>query len=269
MLIDVSSCIGCKACMTACKANHAIPFGEHMGHEYYRIHPLEVEKGQYPYVIRNMTPILCMQCEEAPCTEVCPISGALYRRPDGVILVDGQKCTGCKQCVAVCPYDAIYYCDDREVVDKCDFCVENIDQGSQPECVAACPCDAMVVGDVDDAESEISLLINELDARPLGLETQTRLSVYYTRHAARLKGTVREKHSGIPIAGVAVRITCLGEGITETTRTDSGGVFFFWSLKADLRYVLTIEDDCCAPISMDVDLQSEYLDIGSISVMKR
>ena len=74
--------------MSACKAAHDIPVGEYDGREYYRIWPAEVEKGTYPYVIRDMTPWLCMQCNDPPCVSVCPVPGAIYRRGDGIILVD-------------------------------------------------------------------------------------------------------------------------------------------------------------------------------------
>ncbi|GAG78243.1 unnamed protein product, partial [marine sediment metagenome] len=129
MVIDLRCCTGCKVCMTACKGNHNIPFGEHEGREYYRIWPVEVELGAYPYVIRNMTPWLCMQCEEPPCMDACPIPGAIYRRGDGIVLIDEGKCNGCKLCIPACPYDALYFREDIGVVDKCTFCVENIDEG--------------------------------------------------------------------------------------------------------------------------------------------
>ena len=99
MLIDLKSCIGCKSCMIACKCNNDIPVSEYEGREYYRIWPMEVELGKYPYVVRNMTPLLCMQCEDPPCVDVCPIPEALYKRKDGIILVDEDKCDGCRLCI--------------------------------------------------------------------------------------------------------------------------------------------------------------------------
>ena len=81
--------------MMVCKANHGIPVGEYAGREYYRIWPMEVELGKYPYVVRNLTPLLCMQCETPPCVVVCQIPGAIYRREDGIVLIDEKKCNGC------------------------------------------------------------------------------------------------------------------------------------------------------------------------------
>jgi tetrathionate reductase subunit B len=142
--------------MVACKTEHQIPTGKHAGHEYYRISVLEYEKGKYPTVTRVFAPVLCMQCEVAPCMDVCPISGAIYRRQDGIVVVNQNKCNGCKLCMNVCPYDALYFNEEVRGVDKCDFCVDRLDQGLEPACVATCMGRAMVFGDLDDPQSEVS-----------------------------------------------------------------------------------------------------------------
>ena len=166
MVIDLALCMRCRACMVACKTEHQIPTGKHNGHEYYRISALEYEKGTYPSVKRVYSPILCMQCEVAPCIDVCPIPGALYRREDGIVAVDKDKCNGCKLCVQVCPYDGFYLDEERHVVDKCDFCAERLDQGLEPACIATCQNSAMVFGDLDDPDSEVSRLVRRSDVKP-------------------------------------------------------------------------------------------------------
>lgn len=151
--------------MVACKTEHKISPGKHGGHEYYRISVLEYEEGNYPKVKRVFAPILCMQCEPVPCIDVCPIQSAIYRREDGIVVVDRNKCDGCKRCMQVCPYNALYFDEEKHVVDKCDFCVDRIIQGLEPACVATCMGKALVFGDLDDPESEVSKLVERNDVK--------------------------------------------------------------------------------------------------------
>ena len=266
MLIDLKACSGCKACMTACKANHNIPVGEHEGREYYRIWPVEVESGTYPYVIRNMTPLLCMQCEGPPCVDACPILGALYRRDDGIVLIDEEKCDGCKLCLPACPYGALYFREDKRVVDKCTFCFENIDGGLPPECVKTCPSEAMFFGDLENPESQVSKLITAWDARPLQLERGTKPSVYYTAHAARLRGTIESQKTGYPVRGATVTLKCRDEEESSSTSTDSNGVFFFWDLKIRGKYFVSIEADGFSHRTLELYLDEEYTDLRKILI---
>lgn len=266
MLIDLKSCIGCKACMTACKGNHDIPFGEHDGREYYRIWPLEVELGVYPYTIRNMTPMLCMHCQDPPCQEVCPIPGAIYQRHDGIVLIDEERCNACKLCIPACPYGALYFRDDKGAVDKCTFCVEGVDNGLEPECVKACPTDAMFFGDLSDPESHISKLIRGWDARPLYPEHGTNPAVYYTAHAGRLKGTIENKKRGCAVPGATVTVLCAEKDESQSTCAGSDGCFFFWDLKVREQYSVRIEADGFVPSTRELYLDKEYTDLGKIVI---
>ena len=99
MIIDLKRCVGCKACTVACKAeNHTPP-----GVAYNVV--LEEESGTYPYNKKVFIPRPCMQCERSSCTMVCPVS-ATYHREDGIVVVDYDKCIGCRYCIASCPYGA-------------------------------------------------------------------------------------------------------------------------------------------------------------------
>jgi Fe-S-cluster-containing dehydrogenase component len=264
MVIDLKSCSGCKACMTACKANHDIPFGEHEGREYYRIWPLEIELGAYPYVIRNMTPMLCMQCQDPPCVDACPVPGAIYRREDGIVLVDQEKCDGCKLCLAACPYGALYSRADKGVVDKCTFCFEGLAEGFKPECVKACTADAMFFGDLDDAESPLSKLIKEWNAQPFEPEHGTKPSVFYRGRASRLRGTVESKKTGHAIRGAAVTAAPVEGGASKFAITDADGIFFFWDLEGRRKYSLSIEANGFSPHTLELYLDEEYRDLGRI-----
>ena len=163
MVIDLARCTRCRACMVACKTEHGIPPG---GQGYHRMSVLEYETGNYPSVKRVFAPILCMHCETAPCIDVCPIPGAMYRREDGIVAVDRDTCDGCKRCMVVCPYDALYFDEETRVVDKCDFCADRLDHGLEPACVATCMGEAIVFGDLDDPESVASRLVKGNGAQP-------------------------------------------------------------------------------------------------------
>ena len=209
MLIDLKRCIGCYSCMMACKQEHFLP----PGINWTRI--LTSESGQYPRVRRQSYPILCNHCEEAPCVEVCP-TGATIQREDGIVLVEADKCVGCRACIISCPYQqrALYedkgeghfpgqgltvlevvgkelYPHQAGTVVKCNFCVERIDEGMKrglkpgvdreatPACVLNCPVKARIFGDLEDPESKISIMIIQKKAWRLQEHLGTEPSVYY------------------------------------------------------------------------------------------
>ena len=186
MVINLSQCMRCRACMVACKIEHRIPTGTHGGHEYFRIRSLAYENGEYPDVTRIFSPVLCMHCRNAPCMDVCPVPGALSRGDNGMVVIDPNKCDGCRRCMEVCPYHALYFDEKHHVVDKCDFCVDRVEEGLKPACVSACMGRAMVFGDLDDPDSEISTFLEDPNVVPADLlwpgyfDKTFRPSVFYT-----------------------------------------------------------------------------------------
>lgn len=99
MVIDTRKCVGCNACTIACVVENKLPPGV-----VYRP-VLDEEIGEYPHVTRRFLPRPCMQCDNPPCTPVCPVN-ATYKRPDGIIAVDYERCIGCRYCITACPYNA-------------------------------------------------------------------------------------------------------------------------------------------------------------------
>ena len=209
MVIDLQRCIGCYACMVACKQEHFLPPGVFWG----RV--LISESGKSPTVTKLMYPVLCNHCEEAICEKVCP-TGATSKRDNGIVAIDPDTCVGCRYCVMACPYQQrTYFGDDEKeyfpnqglteleiigkrlyphqegTVVKCTFCVERIDTGMEqglhpgvdraatPACVITCPAKARYFGDLDDPTSEVSILIKEKRASQLHPEFGTEPSVYY------------------------------------------------------------------------------------------
>lgn len=193
MVIDLRRCIGCDTCTIACKATNATS----RGIMWNRV--LKYETGKYPDSKLHFLPVTCMHCQEPECEKVCP-TGATTRREDGIVIVDRDKCIGCRYCMVACPYAARYFFDksrtyypqhttayekmkqeNRELgaVQKCDFCLERVEQGLQPACVVACPTSARFFGDLDDPDSEVSRLIKERNGFVLNPELGTSPSVYY------------------------------------------------------------------------------------------
>ena len=159
-IFNQDTCIGCHACSTACKSEHLVPLGVN------RTYVKQVEVGIFPEVSRQFQITRCNQCDNAPCVAICPVE-AMFQRSDGIVDFDRDVCIGCKACIAACPYDAIYINPESDSAEKCNFCAHRIDQGLEPACVAVCPERAIVVGDLNDPESEISKLIarNKVDVR--------------------------------------------------------------------------------------------------------
>lgn len=98
MLINLKKCIGCHACAVACKEAHGTPPA------VTRSHVKREFEGTYPNVRKTAVPMLCNHCETTPCIEACAVEGATYKRDDGIVVIDKEKCIGCKACVAACPY---------------------------------------------------------------------------------------------------------------------------------------------------------------------
>lgn len=157
MVIDTRRCIGCQACAVACKMENQVPAG------VFRTHVKYLETGKYPDVKRHFLNAICMHCEKPACVAVCPVD-ATFKRDDGPVLVDYEKCIGCGYCVNACPYDARYITptDVGDVragkVDKCTFCAHRLDVGLAPACVQTCVGHARIFGDLNDPTSEVSRL---------------------------------------------------------------------------------------------------------------
>lgn len=191
MVIDVGACIGCRRCMWACKAENNTPdtispfwievFEVKAGVDVNgNPSPEDLKKGTTTSYIKSplegrwYLPAQCNHCDNAPCVKVCP-TGATFKDKDGLVLMDYDKCIGCRLCVVACPYSARRFNwfqgevpEDKVnplvpvrpvgVPEKCTFCVHRVREGRLPACVEACPVRARHFGDADDPNSEISRL---------------------------------------------------------------------------------------------------------------
>ena len=147
--IDLRKCIGCHACTIACKAEHDIPVGVN------RCWVKTVEKGTFPGTRRFFLPVLCNQCDDAPCMKICP-TNALFKRPDGIVDLYGDSCIGCRACMVACPYDQLFIDPNTRTAEKCNFCANRVENDLLPACVSVCPTECRIFGDLDDPSSEVA-----------------------------------------------------------------------------------------------------------------
>jgi Fe-S-cluster-containing dehydrogenase component len=203
MVIDQETCVGCEQCVQACRANNDVS---------PKISWTRVLKAGQAGDKTVYLPRPCMQCEKAPCTEVCPVK-ASYKRADGIVMMDYDRCIGCRYCEVACPYGArAFNWEDfrgpnpavptwgepeverrpRGVVEKCSFCYQRIDRGLElgmepgvdlqatPACVIACPVGARIFGDLKNENSRVSqALRNSPAAYRLREDLGTEPLVYY------------------------------------------------------------------------------------------
>jgi Fe-S-cluster-containing dehydrogenase component len=268
MLVDVTKCTGCYNCFLACRdefyGNDYSPYSAPQPLEgQYWMQIKEVERGTYPRPKLDYIPTPCMHCEDAPCMNVAA-DGAVYRRDDGIIIIDPTKAKGQKDIVNTCPYRVIFWNAELEVPQKCTMCAHLLDKGEkQPRCVEACPTGALVFGDLDDRNSEISRLVCELDAGVFHPEYDTLPLVKY--HGLPKKfiagEVVRKDVPGECAAGV--RVTLESETEKLQGETDSYGVFDFDGLERNTAYRVRIELTGYEPYLAEVVTNND-VDLGEV-----
>ncbi len=180
LVIDLDTCVGCHACAVSCKEwnaegfsgplNDIDPYGSAPdGVWFNRVHSYEVladKDSGNPSQTVNF-PRSCMHCENAHCVTVCPTGASYKRDEDGIVLVDVNKCIGCKLCSWACPYGAREYDTEQGVMKKCTLCIDRIYNTHLPEaervpaCVSTCPAGARHFGDLSDPQSDVSKLVAE------------------------------------------------------------------------------------------------------------
>ncbi len=206
---NTTTCIGCGHCVVACKAENGVPADAEHTRTWIELHvvgqdgTVRVESPEagiagfdadeanalaagFSVSQAYFVPRLCMQCENPPCVNVCPVS-ATYRNVDGVTLVDEQRCIGCGYCMVACPYGARYIVPNggpapkgvAGVVDKCTFCYHRITKGLQPACVEVCPVGARVFGDLNDPESAVNRILQSQRTEVMKPTLGTRPRVHF------------------------------------------------------------------------------------------
>lgn len=157
---DASACNGCEACVIACKSKNALP----VGINWRRVHQygggtwipdpedrnLMIPSGMFAYSVSAA----CMHCIKPVCMYVCPSSAIFKRNEDGVVLIDADRCIGCRYCEWACPYSAPQYDESAGLMTKCDLCVDLLDNDEQPFCTASCPMRALEFGELSELQAK-------------------------------------------------------------------------------------------------------------------
>lgn len=199
MVIDLSRCKNLKKCQSACNHMHFLEPDQ----SWVKVHSMQDAENSAPY----WQPTICMHCDEPPCVKVCPVD-ATFKRQDGIVSIDSDRCVGCRFCMAACPYSTrIFNWDEPELpaevakqkyscetsvpqkkgtVGKCDFCPDMVRKGELPHCVSACPNGVFMFGDLNEdsvtngAETfRFSDLIKDKAGYRLMEDLGTKPSVYY------------------------------------------------------------------------------------------
>jgi Fe-S-cluster-containing dehydrogenase component/formate-dependent nitrite reductase membrane component NrfD len=170
--IDQRTCIGCHACTVACKTENDVPVGQ------FRTWVKYVDSGEFPDTTRSFGVMRCNHCTDAPCVNICPTQ-ALFKREDGIVDFDNDRCIGCKSCMQACPYDAIYIDAETNTAAKCNLCAHRVDNDLEPACVVVCPTHSIWVGDLDDPTSGISKLVSTNETSVRTPEQNTGPNVFY------------------------------------------------------------------------------------------
>ena len=151
MAVDTRRCVGCNGCVIACKTENALPDG------CFRDWIAEEVTGTFPDLQMQIRSERCNHCVVAPCVDACP-TGASHVGEGGTVLVTASKCTGCKACIASCPYGARAV-HPQGHVDKCTFCLHRVKRGLLPACVEVCPTRSLSFGDLSDPASPVARLL--------------------------------------------------------------------------------------------------------------
>jgi molybdopterin-containing oxidoreductase family iron-sulfur binding subunit len=196
MVIDLTKCpADCTACLEACRKENNVASHGDKRWDIHWIRKVRIKAKHAAGSPERAVPLLCNHCDRPPCAQVCPVQ-ATYKRADGIVIVDHHRCIGCRYCMIACPYNARYfnYKENHDwpnrtypkrshgVAESCHLCAHRLDASKRPACVEACEKHgekALLVGDLNDPNSEVSRLISNHPVRRLREDLGTEPKVYY------------------------------------------------------------------------------------------
>ncbi|TMN23183.1 DMSO/selenate family reductase complex B subunit [Lentibacillus cibarius] len=177
--IDQARCIGCEACVIACKDKNDNPVGVN----FRRVYSFEEgsftedKNGSFIQNIQSyFLSISCNHCDEPKCVENCPTTAMFKREEDGVVVVDQDKCVGCRYCEWNCPYGAPQYNEELGKMTKCDLCIDLLEKGERPACEGACPVRAIEIGPIDELRAKYGN-VSEVKGLPTASITKPNLVI--------------------------------------------------------------------------------------------
>lgn len=275
LVIDVDKCENCNNCFLACKDEHvgndfpgyakAQPKHGHSWIEMYRI-----ERGQTPMVESSFMPAMCNQCDDAPCIKAAG-DGSIYKRPDGIVIIDPVKAVGRKDLVDSCPYGSIHWNEEEKIPQKWIFDAHLLDQGwKEPRCVQSCPTGAFSVFKVTDETMKQTVKDQELEE--INAKHNTKPRVYYKNLFRFTKnfigGSLETSVNGISEAVENAKITITSEGqLIGQSNSDNYGDFKIDHLDKSIKSLnIVIEHPNYKTLKKQVELSTSlYLGVLSLS----
>ena len=264
-VFDAAKCNGCRNCQIACKDEHVdndwSPIARPQpdtGHFWCRIE--ERVRGQVPKVRVAYVMHRCQHCQDAPCMAAAP--EAVYRREDGLVIVDPEKAAGRRDLVEACPYGAIFWNEELAIPQKCTGCAHLVDAGEAPHCVDVCPHDALRFGDEEDFADEIAASEALVPER-----TDTdRPRVHYLNLPKRfVAGVVVDLEADEVVVGASVTLENLSSGDVLVTETDEFGDFWFHQVEP-AAYRVYVEAEGYLTRMVDADAVDKDCNVGPIDV---
>ena len=266
-LVDTTICNGCYSCHIGCKDEHvandwtpiAKPMPE-IDHFWFKLD--EKIRGTVPKVKVAYMPRFCMHCDNPTCMQACPTEGAIYKRDDGLVIIDPVKCTGCRKCMEACPYDVIYFNRDLNIAQKCTGCAHLLDAGwKETRCSDNCPTLSIRIVDEDSEEAKEFIANSEFYKPEIADKMKPR--VYYRGLPKKfIAGTVFDPEQDEVIIGGCCTLTA-ADGNACTATTDHFGDFWFEDLP-DGNYKLEIKADGKTKSFKDLDTAVADINMGDI-----
>lgn len=263
-VVDLNKCNGCYACQLACKdenvGNAWPPYSKpepNTGQFWLKMY--ERTHGQVPKVRIEYRPMLCRHCEYCPLIEAAP--EAVYRREDGLVIIDPEKAVGRKDLVHLCSYGAVYWNEDLNLAQKCTGCAHLVDEGELPHCVDACATGALRFGDEEEFADEIAQDTGAFNIADSGSRVH-----YLNPFGFFISGEVWDPEADLIIEGAKVTLRCPSGEVLET-ETDGFGDFWFKHLNLG-EYVLNIEAPGFKGVKNKPITLQESLNIGDFPLEK-
>ena len=248
-ILDVKLCQGCNNCFLACRdefyKNDFPPYSlAQPRHGQKWISVKQQERGQYPRVDVAYLTTACMHCDDAPC--ITKSNGAVYKREDGIVIIDPEKSKGKKDIVNTCPYNAIFWNEESQVPQKCTFCIHLLEEGwKMPRCVQACPTDALKVVKLKD--DDMAALVKSENLERYRPETGSKPRFYYKNlyrfTTCFIAGGVAFQDTDECAEGAIINLKDASGKVLDTVKTNNYGDFKFDGIEKNSG-LYTIDIEC-------------------------
>jgi tetrathionate reductase subunit B len=269
MIIDVAKCNGCYNCQIVCK-------DEHVGNDWTPIAKPQPDTGQFwtkvEEITRGSVPkvkmaymhSICQHCDDAPCIKGCTAK-AIYKREDGIVIIDPTKCQGHRNCLDACPYQGVIYFNwDLNIAQKCTFCAHLLDRGwKETRCSEACPTGAYTFGEEADLKDIIA------KAEILHPEYKSKPRVFYLNIPKRfVAGAVYDPEADECLEGVTVTLLDTRKGKKKSLKTDNYGDFWFEKLEVSTFDLVITKDGYLTQELKNISTEKD-INVGDIKLYKK